>query len=94
MLKPVSRLTLGSLLILAAGTASADDNRDVDGLIQSINAADKSFVVEGMTFHATARTRYDDGLKQFADLKVGQDVEVDYRTRDGRHIATGIELDD
>ena len=94
MQRTFTRLALGSFLALATATVAADDNRDVDGLIQSINPANQSFVVEGKTFHTTPKTRYDDGLTRFTDLKVGQDVEVDYRMRDGRYIATEIELDD
>lgn len=94
MMKRMAGPALGATLLLATSLVWADDNRDVEGLIQSINAAERSFVVGGMTFHVTDSTRYEDGLKQFADLKVGQDVEVDYRTRDGRHLATEIEPDD
>lgn len=32
-------------------------------------------------------------MKTFADLKVGQNVEVDFEYRDKRHIATEIELE-
>ncbi len=74
--------------------AWADDDRDIEGEIESIDAQARSFVVGGMTFHADDRTDYDDELNQFSDLKVGQRVEVDYVTRDGMHRAKEIELDD
>lgn len=78
-------------LVTGAGAAHADD---VEGLIERIDAATQTLVVQGITFHTTERTDYDDGLKRFADLKVGQRVEVDFDYRDGRHIATEIELDE
>ena len=45
-------------------------------------------------FYATPSTVYDDGLRRFADLAVGQKVEVDFEYRNGKHCATEIELED
>lgn len=78
-------------LVLVSGHALAND---IEGQIESIDAEGQSFVVQGITFHATPTTDYDDGLKRFEDLQVGQKVEVDFVYRDGRHYATEIELDD
>lgn len=74
--------------------ARADDDRDIEGVIESIDARNRSFVVDGKTYRADDRTDYDDDLKQFSDLRVGQRVEVDYVIRDGDRLATEIELDD
>lgn len=74
--------------------AVADDDRDIEGRIEAVNPQAGSFVVQGMTFHTTPDTDYDDDLNRFSDLKVGQRVEVDYVTRNGKHIAKEIELDD
>lgn len=79
------------LSVLWSVTASADD---IEGRIESIDFSAQTFVVQGITFHATPGTDYDDGLKRFADLRVGQKVEVDFVFHEGRHIATEIELDD
>ncbi|NQS70568.1 MAG: DUF1344 domain-containing protein [Desulfobulbaceae bacterium] len=77
---------LGSVFVF--GTALADD---VEGAITSIDPKNASFVVQGITFYTNAQTDYDDGLKNFADLKIGDKVEVDFAVRDGRHVATEIE---
>lgn len=74
--------------------AWADDDRDVEGSIESINQQAASFVVKGATYHTNRDTDYDDDLNSFSDLKVGQRVEVDYVVRDGKRIAKEIELDD
>lgn len=74
--------------------AMADNDRDVEGSIESINQQAQSFVVKGMTIHTTRSTDYDDDLNSFSDLKVGQRVEVDYVMRDGKRVAEEIELDD
>ncbi len=58
------------------------------------NSLESCIRVQGITFHTLASTDYDDGLDRFEDLQVGQKVEVDFEYRDGRHIATEIELDD
>ncbi len=91
----MKRLLIVSIVaaVIAAWSlaASADD---IEGQITSINPDEQSFVVQGITFFATPTTDYDDGLRRFSDLQLGQKVEVDFVFRDGRHIATEIELED
>ncbi len=82
---------LGSGLLMVAAPALADD---LEGRIESVDTANRTFTVQGIQFHVDDRTDYDDGLRSFSDLKVGQKVEVDFDWRDGRHVATEIELDD
>lgn len=91
MKKHLNALLASFCLVLGSGPALADD---VEGRIESINPGEQSFVVQGIRFFVTKSTDYDDGLKQFADLKEGQKVEVDFEYRDGKHFATEIELDD
>lgn len=81
---------------LAALTAHADRDRDreIEGVVQSINAAERSFVVEGVTIHVDDRTDYDDEYRRFEDIEEGHRVEVDYMVRDGRNVAVEIEIDD
>lgn len=74
--------------------AWADDDEDIEGRIEAIDPQTRSFVVNGMVFHVDDRTDYDDELNRFADLRVGQRVEVDYVVRDGNRYAREIELDD
>lgn len=78
-------------LALASGGAFAND---VEGKIESLNAADKTLVVQGMTFYVTDMTDFDDGLKGFDSLSTDQKVEVDFKYKDGKHYAREIELDD
>lgn len=74
--------------------SSAALANDIEGKIDSINKDDRSFVVQGITFFADEKTDYDDGLKNFESLQVGQVVEVDFDYRDGKHHATEAELED
>lgn len=86
---------LGLAAALAFSTSAlADNDKDIEGTIQSIDQQSRSFVVKGKTFYADDRTDYDDDLERFSDLKVGQKVEVDYMIRNGRNYAEEIELDD
>lgn len=79
-------------LLTAPIPALADD--DIEGVITSLDAGGRTLVVNGITIHADDRTDYDDDLNSFADLKVGDRVEVDFVDRDGRKVAREIERDD
>src|SRR5690606_34585522 len=81
----------GVPFVLLSSAALADD---IEGQVESINKGNQTFVVQGITFFANESTDYDDGLKDFNSLQVGQKVEVDFDYRDGRHYATEIELED
>lgn len=83
---------VASALLLTTSLSWADD--DIEGRIESINAAQRSFVVYGQTIHATDVTDYDDEYQRFSDLRVGHIVEVDVERRDGRLIATEVERDE
>lgn len=83
---------VASALLLTTSFSWADD--DIEGRIESINAAQRTFVVNGQTIHATDTTDYDDEYQRFSDLRVGHNVEVDVERRDGRLIATEIERDE
>ena len=83
-----------AIALSLSSAAWANDDHDMEGQIESINQQARSFVIGGETFHADDRTDYDDELKSFADLKVGQRVEVDYEMRDGQRYAKEIETDD
>lgn len=84
-------LLAASTLALASAVALAED---IEGLIESINPSSQSFVVQGIEFFVTPSTDYDDGLKGFGSLAVGQKVEVDFDYRDGRHYVIEVELED
>ena len=85
-------VSMSFLLILCALPAFADN--DLEGIIESIRPGDQSFVVQEIRFFATPTTDYDDGLRRFDDLRTGQKVEVDFKYREGKHIAVEIELED
>lgn len=85
-------LSLAIALLFASATTWADD--DIEGRIESINVAERSFVVNGQTIFATDATDYDDEYERFSDLRVGHRVEVDVEKRNGRWIAEEIERDD
>lgn len=91
MQKTLPSLLLASGLLLS-GAAWADN--DIEGVIDSLNASNQSVVVQGIRIFTTPSTDYDDGLRGFQDLKVGQRVEIDYVMRDGQRYAQEVELDD
>ena len=81
-------------LTLAPAAVLADDDRDIEGAVESIDAGGASLVVGGQTYHVGDRTDYDDDLNKLTDLKVGDRVEIDYIERDGKRIIVEIERDD
>ncbi len=91
MQKTFPALLLASGLLLS-GAAWADN--DIEGTIESVSSSNQSVVVQGIRIFTTASTDYDDGLRGFQDLKVGQRVEIDYVMRDGQRYAQEVELDD
>lgn len=84
-------LFAGLSLVALSSPVPADD---LEGAIESIDRAERSFTVQGIMFFATPSTDYDDGLGGFDELQEGQKVEVDFQYRDGKHYATEIESDD
>lgn len=90
MKKTLPSVLLASSLLLS-GAAWADNS--IEGPIESIQPSSQSVVVQGMTIFATPSTDYDDGLRGFQDLKVGQRVEIEYVMRDGKRYAQEVELD-
>lgn len=91
MTKKLRNVAAGMLIVSWGGFAHADD---IEGVVDQLNATDRTVTVQGINFYTTADTDYDDGLNRFEDLRVGQRVEVDFEYRGGRHIATEIELED
>ncbi|MEF8701511.1 MAG: DUF5666 domain-containing protein [Candidatus Accumulibacter sp. UW26] len=91
MMMNVRKLLAGLMIVTWGGLAHADD---IEGVVDQVNAADRTITVQGITFYTTTDTDYDDGLNRFEDLRVGQRVEVDFEYRGGRHVATEIELED
>lgn len=89
MKKTMLSLALASCLGMGASLAAA--NNDVEGPIESVNSADNTFVVQGITLHVNDRTRYEDGLKDFSSLAAGEHVEVDFVYEGGKHIAREVE---
>lgn len=90
-MKTSAKLLLASLASFAiAPTVWADD---VEGPVESIDTEAKTLVVEGITFHLTEETEFED-IENFEAITVGQEVEVDYDERDGVHYAEEIEPED
>jgi hypothetical protein len=84
-----------SFLLGTVATPMLADSRDsLEGRIQSIDAARRSFVVGGLMLLTNASTDYDDGLESFADLRPGMKVKVDHSPRGGQRFAREVELDD
>ncbi len=70
------------------------ENDDVHGSVKSITAPNFTITTNStdITFATDANTKFNDGLKSLADLKVGDIVEVDSVTQsDGSKLATKVE---
>jgi hypothetical protein len=70
------------------------ENDDVHGTVKSITAPNFTITTNStdITFVTDTNTKFNDGLKSLADLKVGDVVEVDSVTQtDGSKLATKIE---
>lgn len=76
---------------------SQNDSQQVEGSISSIDAGHSSFVVTpaestAVTVVVNAQTVFEEGLQNFAGLKVGMDVEAKgTRQADGSLLATEVE---
>lgn len=88
------RLSVALLAAGMIGAAMADDDRDVEGVIEGVDADTQTVNVKGVPYYLTPSTDYDDELNDFNDLREGQRVEIDYVEREGRRIVKEIELDD
>ncbi|TXK65119.1 DUF5666 domain-containing protein [Alkalisalibacterium limincola] len=93
MKRAFAAISTGLLLAIAAPVALADEN-EIKGYVESIDWASQSVMVQGIVFYTDHRTEYDDDLRYFGDLRVGDEVEVEFIYRHGVHIATEIELED
>lgn len=84
-------LALGASLVFA---------RDIEGIVESIDAGAKSITVSGNTIIVKPNTKikYDgckgerDSYKKFADIQVDDFVDVDVTTSKGALIAKSIEI--
>ncbi|MBL8541978.1 MAG: hypothetical protein JNK68_16670 [Betaproteobacteria bacterium] len=92
MTKRFGALLAGISFVMLAAPVLADN--EVTGLIESVRKGNQSFVVNGTEFFVMPSTKYEDGLKDFDDLRQGLRVEVDYHQRDGKRYATEVELED
>ncbi len=71
--------------------ARAGDDVEIEGLISSVDAAARTFVVYGVTVRITNRTEFDGGLRE-RDLRPGLLVEVEGEwNADGELVAEEIE---
>lgn len=94
-LRPLLLLALFGLSVLSAPPTRADDDVEVEGVIEALG--DETLTVGGFTFLVTGATEIegDDGDIGFEDLAVGQFVEVEgFYTADGTLVAEEIEVED
>lgn len=88
-----SRLFLTGALLCAVATVNAGNDNDLEGDIESLDSSAQTLTIDGQLIHTNADTDYDDDLTGFADLKVGERVEVDFKRDGDRLIAIEIEND-
>jgi hypothetical protein len=81
-------------LFVSSAFAAEARAEDVEGTVESLNARERSFVIAGQKIYTTDKTKYEDGLRSFDDIKVGEKLEVDYHRDGERLIAHEVERDD
>lgn len=97
----VNTVTVGAAteppqVIEPAQRVEIDEDKTVRGRIVRMEMPDRVVVrtaaAKEITVHTTPRTRITMGgrVAQFADLRVGTEVTVDFLVRDGRHVASAI----
>ncbi len=86
-MKHFLNVLLVSFLFLTGKPALGEN---IEGRLESVNRQEQSFVVGGVRFFAGPWTFYEGGLEGFADLREGQEVELDFEYRDGRYHAGEI----
>jgi Cu/Ag efflux protein CusF len=75
-------LTLVALLAIAPFAAAAE----IEGKIQSVDSSDRTIVLDDGTKVSVADSVSMDELKE------GTDVKVSYEEKDGRNVATSVEV--
>lgn len=95
-ISPTFNVTATSVPASSSGEDGNDGEMDeVHGKVTGITAPQFTVQTEAgasITFTTDANTKFNDGLTQLSDLKVGDIVEVDATTQsDGSHLATKVE---
>jgi hypothetical protein len=75
---------MGALMLAAALTAGSAWAGEIEGKIQSIDAGDRTFVLEDGTKVWVAEGVSMDSLKE------GAKVKASYEERDGKNVATSV----
>lgn len=70
----------------------ADNDRDIEGVVQSTDVSTQSFVVGGVTVYTNHNTRYEDGLS--FDTLNGKRIEVEAYVVNSDYIASEIGAED
>ncbi len=73
---------IAAVTMMASNAAMADD---LEGKVEAVDAGNQTFVVQGITFHVTKKTDYDDGLRQFNPGQLGTTLQ----RQDRRGIGVG-----
>jgi hypothetical protein len=82
----VRRLVIVSMILVAALVPSAAFSADVEGKIQSVNAADRTITLDNGTTIWLADSVQVEAMKQ------GADVKVSYEEKDGKPVASSVEV--
>jgi hypothetical protein len=99
-------ITVSVQVVSAGGQEDDEEHGEIEDMVGTISAITPasgtmaaSFALtpesggSAQTFTADAKTEFDDGISQFADLKTGMLVQVDAITQsDGSFLATQVEL--
>ncbi len=87
-MKMCLRITLAALLPLIFALPVLAN--EIEGPVEAIDRGSRTFKAEGITFHITEETDFDD-FDSLEEMKVGHEVEVDFEYRDGKHFALEVE---
>lgn len=88
------------LLLLAVSFTGCDtlesvnpfnNEKEVTGPVEAIG--ESSLTVDGIEYAVTDDTKFEEGLSSLDDLSVGDEVEIEYESRDGGREALEVELE-
>ncbi|MGX6566955.1 DUF5666 domain-containing protein [Cupriavidus necator] len=93
----IGRSTIRNLVFVAVvslSTAVLAHDDDIEGIVEKVDSAARSFVIKGQSIYVDGNTKYDDGLNRFEDIRVGDRLEVDVHDKNGWKVAHEIDRED
>lgn len=82
---------IGFIALEAHG--QSDDEKEVAGVVEAVDAQNNVVTVEGVTYTVTGETEYE-GINSLSDLSSGEEVEIEYEETTSGREALAVETGD